>query len=55
MSKKKKRKLPIGVGESRETHRERIAYVGRRFQHRVETPKTVYSRKREKSNSLKGW
>lgn len=55
MAKNKKRKLPIGMNESREAHRERIANDGRKYQHRVETPKTVYNRKREKSNALKGW
>ena len=49
----KKQKLPSHYRETSAQHRERVSAEGNRFRARVETPKTVYNRKRAKQNTLK--
>ena len=43
----KKNKLPKEYRETPEQHRERVNAEGGRFRSRIETPKTVYNRKKK--------
>ena len=50
----KKQKLPKEYRESPEQRKERVRAEGARFRSRIETPKTVYDRKKLKRYTMQG-
>jgi len=51
---KKKQKLPKEYRETPEQRKERVRAEGTRFRSRIETPKTVYNRKKLKRDISQG-